>query len=214
MYIKNHLMLKDKLTTVSLDETLKSAIEKIKAGNFLSLPVLSEDGKNFEGILMKEAIYRKFYEWESMPRGDFLTKTKVKDIFTDNYKSVHDDDYIEKASFMLRSFNTPFLPVFNSEEKFVGIVTHDAIFDAFFKLFGFGKGERILVRISDEPGQLAKLTDIFEKESVNIASLLVYNPGILNIQQVILTVETDDLPKIMDKLGRKGFMATRLDNRE
>ena len=55
---KNHMLPKDKLTTVELKENISSALNKINKGDFLSLPVL--DGDEFKGIIMKEAIYRAY----------------------------------------------------------------------------------------------------------------------------------------------------------
>ena len=47
MYVKNHMLTKDKLTVVYLDEDMRSALKKIDEGDFLSLPVF--DRHNFKG---------------------------------------------------------------------------------------------------------------------------------------------------------------------
>lgn len=54
MYVRNHMLPKDKLTTLELGEDIGSALEKINQGDFMSLPVL--EGEQFKGYLMKEAI--------------------------------------------------------------------------------------------------------------------------------------------------------------
>lgn len=210
MFIKNYLLPKSRLTAVFLDETLDSATKKLNEGNFLSLPVFdTPEMDNFVGILMKEAIYRAYFEGENMSREDFLKKT-VREIYSDQFEKIHENDPIEKASSLLGSIGTPFLPVFNWEETFVGIVTHYALFNAYTVLFGLGKGERIVVTIFDIPGQLARLTNVIQKAGVNIVSLVLDDPEILDIQQVFLTVETSDLNALIEKLTAEGFRVGRL----
>jgi len=51
MYVKNHMLPKDKLTLVYIDESIGSALEKINKGDFLSLPVF--DGDEFKEIIIK-----------------------------------------------------------------------------------------------------------------------------------------------------------------
>ncbi len=60
---------KDKLTTVELKENISSALNKINKGDFLSLPVL--DGDEFKGIIMKEAIYRAYFDGNYTDKEDF-----------------------------------------------------------------------------------------------------------------------------------------------
>ena len=83
MYVKNHMLTKDKLTVVYLDEDMRSALKKIDEGDFLSLPVF--DRNNFKGILMKEAIYRYYYDSDFCGnKSKFLDDVKVKDIYSIN----------------------------------------------------------------------------------------------------------------------------------
>ena len=79
MYVKNHMLPKDKLTTLRLDENLGSALEKINQGSFLSLPVV--DGDKFKGYLMKESIYRNYFENDSKDKEKFLENAKVIDLY-------------------------------------------------------------------------------------------------------------------------------------
>src|SRR5690606_6072566 len=162
MYVRNHMLPKDKLITVQLKENVKSALDKIIEGDFLSLPVL--DGDEFKGIIMKEAIYRTYFEGNYDDREKFLLNTTVEEIYNDEYKSIKEYELIENASYLLKELRTPFLPVFDKRGNFVGILTHFTIFNAFAEIFGFDKGTRIVVYMFDIPGQLAKLTEVLKKE--------------------------------------------------
>ena len=135
MYVKNHMLPKHKLTTLCLNESIGSALKKIEDGDFLSLPVF--EGEEFKGILMKEAIYRNYFEKYNDDREKFLSDVKVRDLYSENYKSIKEDELIENASYLLKELRTPFLPVFNFKNEFVGILTHFSIFNAFSEVFGF-----------------------------------------------------------------------------
>ncbi len=203
MYVKNHMLSKEKLTTVSLHENISSALEKINKGDFLSLPVL--DGDEFKGILMKEAIYRYYFNTECMDKDKFLTGTKVEELYNDNYKSIKENELTENASYLLKEVRTPFLPVFNSENKFVGILTHTSIFNAFSEIFGLDNGTRIVVNMFDIPGQLAKLTEIIKKENINILNFAVVDAKVLDVYRVIIRVDTENVDDLIGKIDKAGF---------
>ncbi|NMA86111.1 MAG: CBS domain-containing protein [Tissierellia bacterium] len=203
MYVKNHMLPKEKLTVLDLNENVSSALEKIEEGDFLSLPVF--EGENFKGILMKEAVYRYYFESDSQDKEAFLKDIKVKDIYNDKFKSIMEDELIENASYLLKEWNTPFLPVFNSRDNFVGILTHYSIFKAFAEVFGFEKGTKIVVNMFDTPGQLARLTEVIRKENINIMNFTVMDAKVLGVYRVILRVDTDNPDNLIDKISRAGF---------
>jgi len=194
---------KEKLTVVYVEESIGSALEKINKGDFLSLPVF--DGETFKGILMKEAIYRHYFETGCMDKNQFMNEVKVKDLYIDEFKSILENELIENASYLLNEFRTPFLPVFSTSEKFIGILTHTAIFNAFSEIFGFGKGTRIMVNLFDIPGQISKLTEVIRKENVNIVNLAVMDAKVLDVYKVVIRVDTDDVEGLVDKIVKAGF---------
>ncbi len=205
MFIKSHMLGREKLTTVQLDESLKSVLEKIESGNFLSLPVFEKD--QFKGIVMKEKIYRTYFESSKTDKEVYLAETKVTDVYNKDYKSIYGHERIEKASYLLKELGTPFLPVFNHDDRFIGILTHHAIFKAFSEVFGLDKGARIVVNMFDLPGQIARLTEVIRKENINIMNLTTVDPEVLDLIQVIVRIDVDDseLDKIVEKIQLAGF---------
>ena len=203
MYIRNHMLEKDKLTTVELSESIGNALKKIDQGDFLSLPVM--EGNEFKGIIMKEAIYRQYFELGKTDKDEYLKNTIVGEIYTNRYESIPADERIEKASYLLREFRTPFLAVFDSKNRFVGILTHYSIFNAFSDIFGIDKGTRIVVNMFDLPGQIARLADVIRKENANIINLAIMDPKVLDLIQVVLRVDTDDIDKLIEKIQLAGF---------
>lgn len=203
MYIRNHMLEKEKLTTVELGESIGNALKKIEQGDFLSLPVM--ENNEFKGIIMKEAIYRQYFELGKTDKDEYLKNTTVNEIYTNRYESITADEKIETASYLLREFRTPFLAVFDSKNKFVGILTHYSIFNAFSDIFGIDKGTRIVVNMFDLPGQIARLTDVIRKENANIINLAIMDPKVLDLIQVVLRVDTDDINKLIEKIQLAGF---------
>lgn len=203
MYVRNHMLHKDKLTSVTLDENIGSVLKKINEGDFLSLPVVDND--ELKGIIMKEAIFRDYFDKGFTDKEDFLANRKVKDLYNNKYESINEEEKIEKASYLLKKLSTPFLAVLDSDDNFVGILTHFAIFNAFSDVFGSDKGSRIVVNMLDKPGQIARLTDILRKERANILNFAIVDPKLMGIIRVILRVETDDLDDLIVKIQDEGF---------
>ncbi|HZK33514.1 MAG TPA: CBS domain-containing protein [Tissierellaceae bacterium] len=205
MYIRSHMLPKEKLTTVQLDDNLKSVLEKIDSDNFLSLPVF--DKEKFKGIIMKETIYRTYFENSENDKESYLNNTKVKEIYNEEYKSISGDEGIEKASYLLKELGTPFLPVFDDQNRFMGILTHHAIFKAFTEAFGLDKGTRIVVNMFNLPGQIARLTEVIRKEDINIMNLTTVDPEVLDLMQVIIRIDigSKKLDRLIEKMQLAGF---------
>jgi len=203
MFIRNHMLPKEKLTTVELEESIGEVLEKINEGDFLSLPVM--DGDEFKGFIMKEAIYRNYLELNKTNKEEYLKNTKVIEIYNNNYETILANENIDKASYLLKELRTPFLAVLDSNGKFVGILTHFAIFKAFSEVFGIDKGTRIVVNMFDLPGQLARLTEVIRKEGINILNLTIVDPKVLDIITVILRVDSDDVRELVDRIQLSGF---------
>lgn len=203
MFVRNHMLKKEKLTTVSLNESIGSVLKKIAEGDFLSLPVV--EGDKFYGIIMKETIYRNYFELDTKDKEGYLANTKVKEIYKDEFKSICESEKIEKASYLLKGSRTPFMPVFDTQDKFIGILTHFSIFNAFAEVFGADSGTRIIVNMFDLPGQIARLTDIIRKEDANIVNLAIVDAKVMDIMKVVLRVDTKDPDGLVEKIQLAGF---------
>ena len=203
MFVRNHILKRANLTTVSLDESLGSALKKINDGNFLSVPVL--EGDEFKGFIMKATIYETYFESSEKNKEQYLSDNKVGDIYNDQYKSIFEGDRIDEASYLLKELRTPFLPVFDSHNKFTGILTHSSIFNAFSEIFGIDKGTRIVVNMFDLPGQIARLTEVIRRENINIINFAVVDTRVMDIMRVILRVDTKDVDQLLEKIQLEGF---------
>lgn len=203
MFVRNYMLPLNKLTTVRLDESLKDALNKLEDGDFMSIPVVDEG--IFYGILMKEAIYRVFFDGDFTDKDRYLENTRVESIYRKANSSINDFDKIDRASYVLKELRTPFLPVFDLHKNFVGILTHFAIFSAYTEIFGMNKGNRIVINTTDMPGQMAKLTELLRREEANILNFALVDPNIMGVRKVVLRVETDDFEDLLKKIEKSGF---------
>jgi len=203
MYIQDHMLKKEKLTSLTTQDSLKKALTVLREGDFLSLPVFEND--IFKGLLFKETIYRKYFEGDYNSKEAFLNDTIVNDVIKKEYDSINMSEPIENAAYILKELKTPFLVVKNSEGKFVGIVTHKAIFDAYSNVLGLNAGHRIVLNMFDLPGQLAKLTAIIKENSGNITNLALEDAKVMNVQRVIIKVKSNNITKLIEAIKLAGF---------
>lgn len=209
MYVKNHMLPKEELVTLQTNETLKSALEKMNKGDFLSLPVFEDEV--FCGTLMKEAIFRKYFEEGYTDKKKYLNEVKVVDTYNKQFKTIYQHENIENASYLLNHVKKPFLSVIDDEGNFVGIITHNAIFNAFTEIFGLKNGTRIEVEVYDIPGQIAKLTQIIRREKVNIVNFAIFDAKVMDVYKVIIRVDNSNVDDLEDKLQKAGFKVVKIE---
>ncbi len=205
MLVKDHMLGKEELTTVDLEETIENTLKKMAQGNFLSLPVL--DNGDLAGLIMKETIYRGYVEEGYKNFQDYISQKKVKNIYTNKVHIIHDTEEIENASHLLGELKIPFLAVLDINNKFTGILTHRAIFNTFSDFLGINKGSsKLVVDMQDVPGELAKLTKLIKEENVNIVNIAMIDSKIENHVRIVLKLDTENLGGLMNKIKDVGFI--------
>ncbi len=96
-----------------------------------------------------------------------LSKITVKDVMTKKVLTVSEDTPIEEAARIMADNKIGGLPVMR-EDRIVGIITETDLFKIFLELMGArDMGVRVTALIHEEPGQLAKLTQVISKEGGN-----------------------------------------------
>lgn len=203
MFVKNHMIKKEMLTIVDLEDSLEDALKKMATDNFLSLPVV--DNGELKGKIMKESIYRGYVEENFARFSEFIINKKVRDLYDDKIQFVYENDEIEKASYLLSHIKVPFLTVINSNSEFVGILTHSAIFNAFSRIIGLEKGSKIVVDMQDIPGQLARFTELLKNENANIVNIAIIGTTDDGYLRNVIRVETEELDNLLIKIRAIGY---------
>ena len=210
MLVKNHILPKNMLTLLSVEDTVKTALDKMQEGDFLSLPVV--EGDKFVGYIMKAEIYEKFYHEGAGNREDF-EKQSIEKFVESGIKALDPNDGIDEASIAIEKLNIPFLPAIDVDGNFLGILTHASIFKAFSDLFNLGKGRQLVVYIFNIPGQLSRLLNVFRKEGINVPSMVVMDAkvmGILKVQCRVEVASNEEFEELISKVEKEGFKTGEL----
>jgi Predicted transcriptional regulator, contains C-terminal CBS domains len=204
MYVKNRMTANP--YTIAFDAPITDVIELMREKNLKRVPVV--DGERIVGILTHSDIQKvsptkattlSIYELTYL-----LSKTKVSDAMTKEVVTISPDALLEEAAVLMRDNKISTLAVVKNQ-KLVGIITESDIFDAFIDLLGFRDvGSRITIQVTDAPGVLADIAEVFHTNDSNITHIAVYSGGAGNAEIVIRTntINTDVIEK---KLREQGY---------
>ena len=201
MLIRSLLTPVNKLTTLGLNDTVKSAIDIIEENGFLSLPVT--DDEKFIGFLSKQYVYEKFFESGEKDFEAFLQKP-VSDFAYMKVEPVKDALFIEEAADIFLNQQVRFLPVVNDFGKFLGIVTQKALFRVITKVYGL-EDAKIVIHSDDFAGTLLKISDVIYKHGANITNIAQMDTEVMGIQEISIRLVGDNLEKLPEKLQAKGI---------
>ena len=201
MLIRSLLTPVNKLTTLGLNDTVKSAIDIIEENGFLSLPVTDDD--KFIGFLSKQYVYEKFFESGAKDFETFIHRP-VSDFAYMKVEPVKDTLFIEEAADIFLNQQVRFLPVVNDFGKFLGIVTQKALFRVITKVYGL-EDAKIVIHSDDFAGTLLKISDVIYKHGANITNIAQMDTEVMGIQEISIRLVGDNLEKLPEKLQAKGI---------
>ena len=208
MIVKRHMIKKSELELARINDRIGSVLDKIVKNDFLSIPVVDEEGKDLLGVVYKSDVYEGFFN-SGLSKEEYLRQA-VKAILTPKTVEIQTDSILEDASYLLSSVKQSFIPVYEGE-KFVGILTPSAISKSYSKLLGIGKGIRLSLLVTNMSGRLAILSKSVADLGGNIISLSVEQVKVLSTARIILRVENCDIDKLLTSISKNGFKLERLD---
>lgn len=209
MIIKNMMLKRENLLVLDVNQRIQDALEKIQSEGYLSLPVV--EGETFKGCISIYDIYRKYYEKNDEERKAFLNSFIGEHMKTD-IPVLQAKNIVEDASILFASQNIPFIPVVDEKNNFLGIVTQKAIFNAFSKLMGYGRGTRLTIHTPDFKGRISKLAKAIKNAEGNIISLAIHDPDSkLDIKEIVVRLEVDNLERVKAFIEKKGFKVVEIE---
>jgi len=191
----------NKLITLSTEDTAQKAIKTIEENGFLSLPVFED--KKFVGFLSKQYIYDEFFKSGETDYNKFFQKP-VAEFITTPLEAIKDSTPVEEAAEIFFKSKVRFLPVVDSDDRFLGILTQKVLFDVIIKVFGL-KDAKLLILTSDFSGVIAKISEIIYKNGANITNIVQMDTGVMEIKEISIRLEGDDLEKVVEKLKNNGI---------
>ncbi|MFW5670966.1 MAG: CBS domain-containing protein [Acetivibrio ethanolgignens] len=201
MRVKVIMMPLKNVQCISLNQTIGEAMKLIDEHKLLSMPVV--DGKKFIGVLSKQHTYESFFKDYDCTKEEFLNHP-VSEMMKSKVDTVSKDTRIEDAAAQFISSMVRFIPVTDEKENLEGIITQQAIFKEYQKLFGT-KHNSITILCNDYKGVLSRMTDVIAKAGGNIKNLVQVDTEIMGLQEIHIRIEAEDFKEVVAALERNKF---------
>jgi len=164
--------------TASPGTSHRQAVQMMHDNNIRRLPVVDDAGKLI-GIVSEsdllstapsQATTLSIYEVYTL-----LEKLTLKEIMTSPVIAVEEDCGLANAAHIMNQNKIGCLPVVRGEDL-VGIITETDIFSTLVEVLGGGEpGLRVDLRVADQKGMLAKITQTIADAGGNIVSLTTFH---------------------------------------
>ncbi|WP_339145401.1 MULTISPECIES: cyclic di-AMP binding protein CbpA [unclassified Sutcliffiella] len=186
--------------------TIKQAYEKIKDTGYRCIPILSNDGHNFLGLVYKVHLLDYLYEEKGSEEDSIEVLIKSQDAF------IFEEDSFFKAFFTIKRL--PFIAVLNEDNEFLGILTHANVMDVLADSFGMKTGGYTLtIATIEHKGAIKDLVSMLK--DINIDGMLTLDNGEKYLRRIIVNLPAElpeeKLNKLVKKLGEKEFRVTHVD---
>ncbi|MBO5999461.1 MAG: CBS domain-containing protein [Lachnospiraceae bacterium] len=210
MYVKDHMTKNPQ--TITSDTVISKALEIMRRNDFHRLPVVDADGKLcglVTGGLVEEESGSKSTSLSIFELNYLLSKTAVEDIMIKNVTTITEDVILEEAAQVMIDKEIACLPVVDSENKVVGIITEKDIFQAFNDVLGYRhQGTRFVIRCEDRPGYFIGIAQLFADNDANLESIALYHTEERGTEVVVKATGEIETGKMMRILLRAGYEVT------
>lgn len=189
------------LTCINLCDTLDKAMEIIDTNKLLSLPVV--DGKKFVGVLSKQYAYEYFFKEWTKDKKEFLSMP-VSMLMKDKIQTVTEDMRIEEVASLFIHTKVRFIPVTDSEENLLGIITQQAVFKQYQKMFGH-KHNTLTIYTYDYRGVVAKIMETIAKMGGDVRNMMVFHTETMDLVEIFLRIDCKDFDRVIKALNKQKF---------
>jgi len=163
--------------TITPDTTFPEALRIIRESRFRHLPVVDEEGRAL-GIVTEADLLRaspssatslSIYEMNYL-----LANLHIREVMSSPPITVPEDSPLEEAARTMVENMIGCLLVMCGDDL-VGVITETDIFKGFVEVLGgVGASLRITLRVSDVPGELARLTGVIADLGGNLCSVAAF----------------------------------------
>lgn len=189
------------LTCINLNDDLKTAMEVIDKNNLLSLPVI--DGKRFIGVLSKQYTYEYYFKSYDKSKEEFF-KNPVSLLMRDKIDTVREDVRIEEVAALFISSKARFIPVVEGDGELVGIVTQQAVFKQYQKMFGH-KHNSLVIYTYDYKGVGAKIMSTISKAGGDIRNMMMFHTDVMDLVELFIRIDAPDFDKVVKALEKQNY---------
>lgn len=201
MRVKAIMMPYHKLACISLDNTVEEAMKIIDEQGLLSLPVVKE--REFIGVLSKQYLFEEYFKNFTGTKEAFMQR-RVEEFMKAKMDTIGENTRIEEAAALFITSKVRFIPITNDRNMLLGIVTQQAVFKEYQKIFG-NKHNSMAIYTYDIRGVLGKICELIAKEGGDICNMMVIPTDVLDLAEIFLRVEAPDFERVVRALERHGY---------
>jgi acetoin utilization protein AcuB len=172
-------IMRSPVVVIAPETTLQDAYRTMQDKGIRHLPVL--EGEVLVGVITDRDLR---LSTSTLAPAPFHPDGRVSDVMCRTPVTADSMDPVEDVARTMRELKIGCLPVLD-EGRLIGIITNIDLLDALVRMMGVDKPSgRLEVRLSDRPGELARLTSFLSHRDVSIHSVLTYPES----PQVVRTV--------------------------
>lgn len=200
MLVKNWMS--KAVITIDANDSMTVATRMLKEHDIRMLPVMKHS--KLVGVItdrdLKRASASDATTLEIHELLFLVSKIKVMDIMTKDPLTVPPDYTIEETAQRLLSNKISGVPVVNSEERLLGVITQADIFMAIISLTGLKKrGVQFAFQLEDRSGSINEVADIIRRYGGSMASILTsYERVPEGYRKVYIRMYGVDRPKLQE----------------
>ena len=201
--------------TIRPDVSLHDALRVMRDEKVRRLPVLDKDGQLVGIVLEKDLLYASPSPATSLSVHELnylVSRITVESLMTRDVVTVTEDCSLEEAARIMADNSIGGLPVMR-DGTLVGMITESDLFKVFLELLGAREwGTRVTLRVPDQRGMLARITEALSSGGADIVALGTFWGDDLTNREIVIKLQgisQEDVRAIVDRLG-----ATLVDIRE
>lgn len=195
----------DGLTYVSPDTVTEETIRILTENKLFTMPVV-ENGK-LVGVASSWTIFEKFFMIKGLSRDEVLhlpTREIMESVEEINMPAIGENNFIEDAAALFIKTKFRFIPVVARDGQLLGIITQQAVFKEYQRLYGNGY-QTLYIYSYDCKGTLSKISDVIAKMEGNIKNLVLSETNTMGLQEFFFRIDSEHFDETVKLLEKKGF---------
>lgn len=211
------MLVQDQMTsdpvTIAPETAFSDAFRLMKEKKFRRLPVVDQHGK-LVGIVVEKDLLRASPSSAStlsiFEISHLLSELLIEQVMSQPVITAPPELPLEEAACLMVEKKVGCLPVVR-DDQLIGIITETDIFEALVEVLGGGHPSiRLTVRMSDRPGQLARLAGLVAKEGANIYAVGTFRSRCPDCVAITMRLENISCEKVLELMKAEGFEVLNL----
>lgn len=162
--------------TLQPTNTVRDAVRLMREEKIRHVPIVDEK-RSVIGIITEHDIKNALPSCLREEPSATINEATIDSIMIKNPLIGHPLDFVEEVAMTFYETKISCLPIVSGGEL-IGIVTTTDLLYTYIELTGSHKpGSKIDIRVTDRPGILSEVTQVFADHKANVLSMLVYPDG-------------------------------------